>query len=184
MRTTQQFDWHLKKRVKHIWSNTSAGWYIKLFGDNSTVTKYWVHTLIMSDLTDNKFYPSGERVWLCTCMNNVGKRAFHRLTEDADFGKKSSFQMKLINCVIFFFSKMSNKRPLQAMAIVIGPCWTNFYSQTLKRRILATFSFNRTALRAAQAKLHLMFCVLFLTIALSVADLISFSHLGAAIWHR
>ena len=29
-----------------------------------------------------------------------------------------------------------------------------------------------------------MFCDLFLKIALSAAELISFSHLGAAIWHR
>ena len=43
------------------------------------------------------------------------------------------------------------------MAIVIGPCWTNCCSQKLKRRILATFGFNRTALRATQPKLHSMF---------------------------
>ena len=34
--------------------------------------------------------------------------------------------------------------PLQSMTIVIGPCWTNFCSQKLKRKILATFGFNRT----------------------------------------
>ena len=44
------------------------------------------------------------------------------------------------------------------MAIVIGPCWKNFCSQKLKRRILATFGFNRTALRSTQPKLHSMFC--------------------------
>ena len=47
-----------------------------------------------------------------------------------------------------FSSKMSKERQLQSMAIVIGPCWTNFCSQKFKRRILATFGFNRTALRA------------------------------------
>ena len=62
--------------------------------------------------------------------------------------------------------------------------WTNFCSQKLKRRILATFGFNRTPLRATQPKLHSMFCALFLKIALSAAELISFGHLGAAIWHR
>ena len=32
-------------------------------------------------------------------------------------------------------------------------------------------------------KLHLMFCTLFLKIALSAAELMSFGHLAAAIWH-
>ena len=74
---------------------------------------------------------------------------------------------------------MSKERP-----IVIGSCWTNFCSQKLKSRILAIFGFNSKALHATQPKLHSMFCVLFLKIALSVAELISFGHLGAAIWHR
>ena len=39
----------------------------------------------------------------------------------------------------------------------------------------------RTALRATQSKLHSMFCVLFLKIPLSTAELMSFGHLGAAI---
>ena len=42
----------------------------------------------------------------------------------------------------------------------------NEFSQKLKRRILATFGFNRTELRATQPKLHSMFCALFLKIAL------------------
>ena len=66
-----------------------------------------------------------------------------------------------------FSSKLS-----QSTAIVIGPRWT-----------LATFGFNRTVLRATQPKLHSMFCALFLKIALSAAELISFGHLGAVIWH-
>ena len=74
---------------------------------------------------------------------------------------------------------MSKERPLQSMAIVIGPCWKLF-----KRRILAAFGFNRTALLITQPKLHSMFCVLFLKIALSAADLMSFGHFGAAIWHH
>ena len=36
---------------------------------------------------------------------------------------------------------------------------------------MATFGFNRTALRATQPKLHSMFCALFLKIALSAAEL-------------
>ena len=56
-----------------------------------------------------------------------------------------------------------------------------FFLQKLKKGILATFGFNRTALRATQPKLHSMFCALFLKIALSSRELISFGHLGAAI---
>ena len=41
-----------------------------------------------------------------------------------------------------FFSKMSKERPLQSIAIVIGPFWTNFCSQKFKRRILAIFGFK------------------------------------------
>ena len=37
---------------------------------------------------------------------------------------------------------------------------------------------------AKQPKLYSMFCALFLKIALSAGELISFSHLGAAIWHH
>ena len=58
------------------------------------------------------------------------------------------------------------------------------FTVILKRRILATFGFNRTALRATQPKLHSMFCALFLKTALSGAQLMSFGYLGATIWHR
>ena len=75
-------------------------------------------------------------------------------------------------------------RVILSMAIVIGPCWTNFCSQKVKRRILSTFDLNRTALRATQPKLHSMFCALFLKIVLSAAELMSFGYLGAAVWHR
>ena len=84
---------------------------------------------------------------------------------------------------LFFFENEQGEI-LQSMAIVIGSCWMNFCSQELKRRILATFGFNRTALRAIQPKLHSMYCALFLKIVLSAAELMSFGHLGAAIWHR
>ena len=46
---------------------------------------------------------------------------------------------------------------------------------------MATFGFNKTALRATQPELHSMFCALFLKIALSVAELMSFVHLGAVL---
>ena len=83
-----------------------------------------------------------------------------------------------------FFFENELGEAVTSMAIVIGPCWTDFCLQKLKRRILTTFDFNRTALGATQPKLHSMFCALFLKIVLSAAELISFGHLGAAIWHR
>ena len=46
---------------------------------------------------------------------------------------------------------------------------------------MATFGFNRTALRPTQPELHSLFCALFLRIALSAAELISFGHLEVAI---
>ena len=49
---------------------------------------------------------------------------------------------------------------------------------------MATFSFNRTSLTITQPKLHSMFFALFLKIALSAAELMSFGHLGAVICHR
>ena len=55
-----------------------------------------------------------------------------------------------------FSSKKSKERPLPSMTIVIGPCWTKFCSQKLKRRILLAFGFNRTALRAADATLDVL----------------------------
>ena len=42
----------------------------------------------MSDLTDNLFYPSAKRIWLCI---RFAKFEYDRLTEDADFGKKILF---------------------------------------------------------------------------------------------
>ena len=42
----------------------------------------------MSYLTDNYFFPSAERIWLCI---RFAKWACDRLTEDADFGKKMIF---------------------------------------------------------------------------------------------
>ena len=52
----------------------------------------------------------------------------------------------------FFFIKISKKWPLQSMAIVIGSFWPSFSSQKLKKKILATFDFNRTALREKREK--------------------------------
>ena len=46
------------------------------------------NTQLMSDLTDNQFYPSAERIWQCI---RFAKRACDRLTENPDFGKNFIF---------------------------------------------------------------------------------------------
>ena len=74
--------------------------------------------------------------------------------------------------------------PKRVTVTVNGDHYRYFCSQKLKRRILATFGFNRTAQCATQPKLHSMFWAQFLKIALSAAELILFGHLPAAIWHR
>ena len=63
---------------------------------------------------------------------------------------------------------------------VNGDHYRAICSQKLKRRILPTFGFNRTVLRATQPKLNSMFLALFLKTALSAAELMSFGHIGAA----
>ena len=51
-------------------------------------------TQLMSDLPDNQFYPSAERIWLCIRWNNAGKWTCDQRTEDADFGKNIIFSDK------------------------------------------------------------------------------------------
>ena len=55
------------------------------------LTFFFGNIQFMFDLTDNQFYPSAERIWLCIRLNNVGKWACDRLTEDSVFGKKVIF---------------------------------------------------------------------------------------------
>ena len=125
------------------------------------------------------------RVYKQAILSHLGHRKPARLHWKANAPKTSHCLLRILvqrhNWAIFLRSK---ERPLQSMAIVIGPCWMNFCSQKLKSKILAIFGFNRTALRATQPKLHSMFCALFLKIALSAEELTSFGHLGAAIWCR
>ena len=54
----------------------------------------------------------------------------------------------------FFFEKEQGEAVTVNDNRYIGPCSTNVCSQKLKGRTLATFGFNRTALRATQPKLH------------------------------
>ena len=111
----------------------------------------------------NSFWPW--RVCKHAKLSHLGHRkptSIHWRTKN-EFGSNFGAEALLGH----FYLKMSKEKPLQSIRIVIGPCWTNFSSQKLKRIILATFGFNRTAQRATQPKLHSMFCALFLKIIIS-----------------
>ena len=82
-------------------------------------------------------------------LSHLGHRKPARILWKADAPKTRDC---LVQILVQRSSKMSKERPL----LVIVPCWTNFWSQKLKRRILAIFGFNGTALRATQPKLHSM----------------------------
>ena len=137
--------------------------------------RFWQEKIIFSD--EAHFYLGmyvNKQNCCIRCMEN----------SHADIEKLTHPKRVNVRCGFWFSSKMSKEWPLLSMAIVIGPFWKTFCSQKLKRRILATFGFNSTALHASQSKLHSMFCALLLKIALSASELMSFGHLGVAIWHR
>ena len=121
--------------------------------------------------------------WVCkqAKLSHLEHRKPASINWKADILKTSHCLVRILvqrhNWAIFF-------RKWARTVTINGDCWTNFCSQKLKRSILATFGFNRTALRATQLKLHSMFCVLFLKITLSAAELMSFGHLAAVIWHH
>ena len=66
----------------------------------------------MSDLTDNLFYPSAKRIWLCIRLNNGEKWACDRFIENADFGKK--------NCLFRWSSFWSWRLCKQAILSPLG----------------------------------------------------------------
>ena len=104
--------------------------------------------LILAVMYTNKIEASGAQKTHTHILKS--QRTLNESLFGADFGPEAKLS--------HFSSKLSKKKPLQSMAIVIEPCWTNFFfSKKLKRRILATFGFNNTALRTTQPKLHSMF---------------------------
>ena len=120
-------------------------------------------------------------------LSHLGHRKPARILWKAEAHKTSHCLMRILverhNCAIFL-RKWARKSHYSQWRSLSGPCGTKFCSQKLKRRILATFGFNRAALRATLSKLHSMFWAMFLKIALSAGELMSFGHLRAAIWHR
>ena len=112
---------------------------------------------------------SGHVEWIFVHKNWKGGYWQHLASTGRRYVPHSHKAILNVLCPVFednFSSKMSKERPLQSMAIAIGPCWTNFCSQKLKRRILATFGFNRTTLCTTELKLHSTFYALFLKITL------------------
>ena len=165
----------------------------------------------MSDLTDNQFYPSAEWIWLCIRFakwtsdrliedSDFGKKKIIFPDEaHFDLGRyvnKQNCRIWVIENKHAYIEKPTHPKRVNILCWgMIGPFFFeneqgeaitvngDRYWAMLKRRILTTFVFNRTALRAIQPKLHSMFCALFLKIALSAAELMSFDYLGGAIWH-
>ena len=78
-------------------------------------------------------------------LSHLGHRKPARIHWKAGAPKTNHYLVRIL------VQKMSKERPLQSMTIVFGPCWKNFCSQKLKTSILATFGFNRTALRASHS---------------------------------
>ena len=141
-----------------------------------TLSSCLIWQIISFILSSNEY----DCVYDWTTLGNI---ATDQLTEDADFGKNNHIFIywkadapKTSHCwcrsIIgqFFFENDQGK------AVTV-----NGDRYRLKRRILATFGFNRTGLRATQPKLHSLFCDLFLKIPLSATELMSFGQLGAAI---
>lgn len=67
---------------------------------------------------------------------------------------------------------------------IIGAYWTDFCSQKLKKRKLATFGFNRTELHFTQRRILSMICTGFWRTHYQPQSRYRFVDLGAAIWHR
>ena len=93
----------------------------------------------------------GKKNHLFRWSSHLGHRKPARIYWKVDAPKTSHCLVQILvqrhNCGHFSL-KISKERPLQSMAIVTGPCLMNFCLQKLKRRMLATFGFNRTTLCA------------------------------------
>ena len=163
----------------------------------------------MSDLTDNEFYPFAERIWLCIRFNKAGKWACDRLTEDADFGKRnhlfrwSSFwswlvckQAKLSHLKTHMHTLKSRRTKTsyefeneQEEAVTVNgdryrSVLNEFFSTKIEKEDIGNIWFQQDGAmcHTAEATLDIL-CALFLKISLLAAELMSFGHFGAAIWH-
>ena len=165
-------------------------------------------------MTDWQFYSSVERIWLCIRLNNELTQDADFGKKKITFSDEVHFDLggyvNKQNCRIWgtenrcayiekttqpkrhtvwcgFWSRdiiglffFENK---QGEAVTVnGNSYRTMLNEFLFTKI--EFGFNRTALSVTYPKLLSMFCALFLKITLSAAELMSFGHLGAAIWHR
>ena len=111
-----------------------------------------------------------------TLEQRFAKWVCDRLTGVADFCKKKIIFSDEAHFDLIFFENEQGE-----VATVNGDRYQAMLNEFLFTNIeLATYGFNRTALRATQTKLQSMFCALFLKIGLSAAELMSFGQLGAA----
>ena len=164
-----------------------------------TLKSYLIWKILSFILRPNKY----GCVYAWTTLRNI---ATDRLAEDADFGKKNHlFRWSSIwswqVCKQVILSHLGHRKyayieksSYPKRVLVQRHNWPIFFENEQGKAItvsgdhnqaaLATFGYNRTALRVTQPKLHLMFWVLFLKIVLLAAELMSFGHLEAAFWHR
>ena len=91
--------------------------------------------LILAGMETSKIVPFGAQK---TRTHTLKSR---RTQNETLFGAEFGLEAKLVH----FYSQMRTEWPLQSMAIVIGPCCTNFCSQKLRRKIWTIFGFKRTA---------------------------------------
>ena len=129
-----------------------------------------------------------------TMRFRFAKWACDRLTEDADSGKKKSFfQMKLIlilaamktSKIVAFGAQKTRTHTLKSRrtqneSLFGGGFWSRGIIQKIEDDI-GNIWFQQDGATYHTAEANSMFCALFLKIALSAAELMSFGHLGAAI---
>ena len=137
-------------------------------------------------------------VYAWTTLGNI---TADRLTEDDDFVKKITSSVEAHfdlggyvnkqNCRIWGTENQHAylKKPTHSKRVtLLFGFWSkgiigDHYRIMLNEFLFRNLGFKRTALRATQPKLYSMFCSLFLKITLSVAELMVFGHIEAAIWH-
>ena len=125
-------------------------------GFNTGSTKYCkMHKTLLNIFSNFFFYLKVQSFRLIMESNFIQKAASPELHD------RSNFEAHYRLCAAVFHQWLHEHCPLKGQLSLA--CRRNIYlcSQKLKRRILSTFGFNRTALRAIQPKLHSMFCTLF-----------------------
>ena len=115
-------------------------------------------------------------------MSRLGHRKPASTHWKADAPKTSHYLMRILvqrnNWVIFIWKWARRGRYSQRRSLS-SHLWTK-----IEEEDIGNIWFDQDGISALQPKLHSMFCALFLKLALSAAELMSFGHLGAVIWHH